>query len=489
MSPIAARLRNRLAGSVWTFALVGGGAVLGMQVTRGGLVLRIVGAVGVMVLLAIPAIENPRWAMYALFWWLPFLGLARRLLLSSAGAAPLDPLLLVTSAVSLVIFTSLLLSRRANLGGTALSRLVFYLLMIGVVQIFNPLQGGILVGLTGVMFVLVPVMCFFIGRSVADETLVSRMQRQLLVIGVGTALYGMFQVFFGLRGFEKAYVAASGPISLRIGSTIRPFSTFTNTLEYATYLGFAICVAVAALLYARGMARYLLVFAAGVMGYGGFLIGSRGFVVGTLAAVTVLIGMRARHRAASVLIVVALVAGGMYWSATRTASDEPAKQKGAPELAKRQEQALKDPFDRSKSTLPGHLSRVRDGFVYAFTKAPMGFGIGITSRGGRKFGGEELGTELDVSNAALAFGALGGLLYVGIILTALVQLERLRRLVGGAVWPAILGMAIVSLGQWLNGGNYAVAPLIWFMLGAADAAYHRARMAPVHDLVPHRVAA
>jgi hypothetical protein len=30
---------------------------------------------------------------------------------------------------------------------------------------------------------------------------------------------------------------------------------------------------------------------------------------------------------------------------------------------------------------------------------------------------------------------------------------------------AALGLMLVSLGQWLNGGYYALAPLVWFVIG------------------------
>jgi hypothetical protein len=55
------------------------------------------------------------------------------------------------------------------------------------------------------------------------------------------------------------------------------------------------------------------------------------------------------------------------------------------------------------------------------------------------------------------------------------QLYLLRRYTNGPMWPAVAGMTIAAFGQWLNGGNYAVAPLIWFMIGASDLAYQRLR--------------
>jgi hypothetical protein len=33
---------------------------------------------------------------------------------------------------------------------------------------------------------------------------------------------------------------------------------------------------------------------------------------------------------------------------------------------------------------------------------------------------------------------------------------------------AVAGLLVVTFGQWLNGGQYAVAPLLWFLAGWAS---------------------
>lgn len=470
--------RSEVVGKAFNVALVLGALFLGRQVIAGGPLLRIVAALAVVVALAIPAIEQPKRALYLLFGFLPFLGIIRRALVPATGFTALDPLLLISSAIIMLILISLIATRRSNLGGTVLSRLVFYLLMIGLLQVFNPAQGNLLVGLTGVMFVLVPIMCFFIGRSVADEDMIQKMQRWMVFVGVVSGAYGLYQVIVGFPAFEQAYLARAGFGGLYVGSAIRPFSTFVNPLEYATYLNFAVVTALAWLLYRKGISRYWLYGALAFMVYAGYLIGSRGFVFLAVIATIALLGLRAKNLFVSLLIMGALVGGALFYTSTRSGAgiSADATASAREQLEARQKTAIFDPLDERRSTLRQHYRGVKDGLLFAFTKQPFGLGTGATGRGSTKFGsGRSTSTELDLADAAIAFGVIGGLLYMGIIGLAFLQLARMRTIVPGPMAPAILGMGIVSFGQWLNGGNYSVAPLIWFMLGAADAAYLRYR--------------
>lgn len=474
--------RRGVPPAFWTFVLISGALFLGNQVTSGSPMLRVAFVFALAVAMIVPAIEQPQKAMYLLFGILPFLGIVRRLFVPVAGYSSFDPLLLLSSAVTLVIFMTLLLSRRANMGGTPLSNMVFFLLFIGIVQVFNPSQGpdfkaAITVGLTGVMFILVPVMCFFIGRSISDESLIARIQKIILGIGFIAALYGMYQVLVGYPGFEKAYIAKAGFGGLYVGGAIRPFSTFVNPLEYATYLGFAISIAASYFLYKRQMQKFWVLGALGLIAYSGFLIRSRGFIYGSGAAVVLIIGLKARNPFMALMVTAMIIGGIVAWTSSTSGADQKAADAtAAEELKARNLTALKDPFDEKRSTLRAHYRGVKEGLMFAFTERQFGLGTGAATRGGAKFGtGRSQSTELDISDATIALGVVGGLLYIAIMIRTWWQLYLLRRMTNGPMWPAVAGMTIAAFGQWLNGGNYAVAPLIWFMIGASDLAYQRLR--------------
>ena len=79
-----------------------------------------------------------------------------------------------------------------------------------------------------------------------------------------------------------------------------------------------------------------------------------------------------------------------------------------------------------------------------------------------------LGTEFDPSNAAVAFGFVGLLLYLIVLWRGLGTVYRLAALRRDPLSIAVLGVAGVTLFQWLNGDLYSVAWLFWLTLGWAD---------------------
>ena len=49
-----------------------------------------------------------------------------------------------------------------------------------------------------------------------------------------------------------------------------------------------------------------------------------------------------------------------------------------------------------------------------------------------------------------------------------------------------MGLLVITLGQWLNGGYYALAPLLWLLIGWANRAWleQRAAEAPAPAAAP-----
>ena len=470
---------RRRSGFIWSGVLLMGAVFLGRQIVTGGPMVRIVVAIVTIGILAVPAIERPRAAIFGLFILLPFLGTVRHLFQASTGAAKLDPLLLITSAVAFAVFVSLTLNNKMDFSGTPLCGIVFCLLLIGIIQVFNPGQAptypnALLVGFTGIMINLIPIGFFFIARSIADPEMTHKVFRLVLALGVVATAYGLFQVFFGFRGFEKTWLATQGFTSQVVGQTTRPFSIFNNAAEYAAYAHYAFVAAFAMLLFAPKTKRMLMLGIVALMAYSGFLIGSRGFTVKIGLAVIVLLAARAKHRLLAAGIVLGCLAAFVFWSSTTSSTGNIQDQKkGASQLVEQQVRALSDPFNKQKSTLPVHFEAVTESVGYAIMHQPFGLGTGVPTRAGSKFGGLQAGTELDIGDTFLAFGVAGGALYVVAILVALFELSRVRRALPGPVWIGIWVMAATSVGAWLNGGLYAITPLIWFLIGAADGEYKK----------------
>ena len=98
---------------------------------------------------------------------------------------------------------------------------------------------------------------------------------------------------------------------------------------------------------------------------------------------------------------------------------------------------------------------------------PFGHGITSTTLAGQTLGSGEANTttEVDVSNAFVSLGTFGGLAYVALVVLVLRSALRLAVQRRDAVSLAALGTLVILLGQWLNGGYYAVSPLVWLTAG------------------------
>ena len=114
----------------------------------------------------------PSGLLYGLVVWLVALGLVRRLFDTTAGATSHaglgDPLLLVEPVVMLVL-VAVAFQRGAFRDRTRLANAVLALNVLEVVEVLNPLQGSPLVGVGGLLFLLVPMLGFWVGRSLVDD--------------------------------------------------------------------------------------------------------------------------------------------------------------------------------------------------------------------------------------------------------------------------------------------------------------------------------
>ena len=87
---------------------------------------------------------------------------------------------------------------------TPLAKLVSILALFYFLQIFNPLQGGLSVGLSGALFILVPVSWFYFGQAIKPE-FVRTALRLIVVIGLITSLYGLYQLAYGFPTLNKTW--------------------------------------------------------------------------------------------------------------------------------------------------------------------------------------------------------------------------------------------------------------------------------------------
>jgi hypothetical protein len=432
-------------------------------------VVRVTVALSVACLLIALSVSSPRLTLYSLVAWLVALGLVRRLLTTFGTSGPFgDPLLLVGPVLLLALFF-IAVERGVLREHTRLSRAVLALTVVLALSAANPLQGGLTVGLSGALLVVVPMLAFWVGRSLLDEHAIGVLVRLLGALALLAAIYGLVQTFYGFPSWDQRWIAQSGYTALNVGGGIRAFGTSSSAAEYAAMLAVGI-------LSWRALARRpsrlpVAVAAITVIATALWFESSRGIVVLTLAALWLTFAASRRMSIGRALLVgVALLAvlptTVGYLSSSQSKKTQSEKT-ATSALVTHQVEGLSEPFGQN-STLGGHFEEVVNGIGQAVTN-PVGRGVGATTIAATKFEGTSAGTEADPGNAPVAAGIIGLVLYMFVAIYGIGCSYRLAQARRTMPALAALGIIIVTFLQWLNGGQYAIIPLPWLFLGWVDA--------------------
>jgi hypothetical protein len=411
----------------------------------------------VMVLAAI-TLMRPRAGVVATMGFLFILALLRRVLIDSAGWSSLDPLLLVGPTIVAVLAVQLFVIQRRPVAPDRLSVLVLLVLGLSIVEIANPTGASVGANVAALLFVAVPLAWFFVGRELAEARLTNALLMLLLVLSVAIGAYGLWQTQVGLPSWDRSWVDINGYSSLNIGDRIRSFGTFSSSAEYALFLASGLAVAVAFMLQGKPEA----VLAVPPLALALFFASARGALISGVVAVVVVAALRTRKAVAGAMVMIAglVVTGALLFALGGSLGGS------ANSLVAHQAGGLADPLDPSSSTLGVHAKLVVDGLLYSIHH-PLGGGTGAANIGGTD--NSVRGTEIDVTNAFINLGVLGGLLYAVTVGTALLLAVR-GYLSGSSALLPITGVLIAGLGQWLTGGHYALSPFTWLLIGAVAAA-------------------
>ena len=402
----------------------------------------------------------PRAGVVATMAFLTATGFVRRILIPAAGWSGTDPILLVGPAIAVLILARRPQGAEERSIGGPLPALVAALLFLSCLEIFNPEGGGLVSGVTGLLFVAAPLLWFFVGAWLADDTLVTALQAATVVMGGVAAGYGLWQTIAGFPSWDQTWIDVAGYTALRVG-VIRAFSIFASSAEYAIFLAASVMVVVARAM--RG--RLLTLPALPLLVWALVLESSRTVVVQGLAGILVMAALLSGSVRRAVVIVVvglAVIAVGDQVLAPQLLAI--AGSTGDPLIA-HEAGGLGDPLNTNQSTVQIHLIQIAAGFQLAFSH-PLGLGTAGTNLAGLKTSTPSVGAEVDIPNQFIGLGVLGGALYLMIVLFVLAAACRLAMRRRDVVSLATVGVLIVCFGQWLNGGYYALAPLVWLLIGS-----------------------
>jgi hypothetical protein len=448
-----------------TAALVAVSALIGAELIRQPSLTRLLAAACIGLCGVVLAMQWPRTAVLTTLALLPFLAVLRRLLLEFTPWKSTDPLLLLAPAVVVLVLGRLYVLEGRELARGRIGKLVLFLVLLSFLQALNPRGGGVSAGAAALLFTAVPLCWFFVGRELGTPRLLQALYAWIVVSATAIGVYGLIQTWSGLPSWDQMWVKQTGYAALNVGNVIRAFGTFSSAAEYASFLGIGIVVSVAFALAGR---PYLLP-ALPLLAVAVFYESSRSILVTTVFATLAIVAARTgslRRAALTLALCLGAVAlAFVYW---RGALQQTALTSRDP-LVSHQLSGLANPFNQNTSTLPSHLGLLENGFKKGVLD-PFGQGIASTTLAGNQLGSGSTSTEIDVSNVFVGYGTFGGFAYVAVVLLALryaLQQAVERR---DAVSLAALGMLIAVFGQWLNGGYYAVSPLIWFTIGFLVAA-------------------
>ncbi len=424
-------------------------------------------AMALMICFVVLAVQHPLQALFILLIYLTFLADIRRLLIYILPWSGKDPLLLIGPAAAGFLVLGALLKRRIQLD-TPLARIMTMLMLVMFIQIFNPLQGGLTVGVAGALFYIAPLLWFWVGRTYLSEVFMARVFRLLAVLALLVVAVGFYQAIWEYLPHQKAWIEAGGGYSaLLVGDRYRPISVFSSSAEYVQFLTIGGVIYLAYfLIYRQGIA--LLGYSLMIAGI--LLAGTRSPLVLLAFATAVMWAVRGSHFASwTVRLLGGLALVGLFLTLLLSQLEHLPLPEQVRPMIERQVSGLSDPLNEETSTAPDHIMMVIDGFRQGFTR-PWGKGLGATTLAASRFGDGGASTEQDFSDMFVALGLVGGTLYLLVILyifrNAITYWHQQRSLIS----LGILGIAVTTFGLWLAGSHYAASAIIWLSFGFLDRA-------------------
>lgn len=425
---------------------------------------RIAIAATISLLLIALSVVNIRTAIIGTLIYLVFMGDIRRMLIPSMGWSGEDPLLLIGPVFALVVFAYAWSAQVIKLD-TPLAAWISVLMGVMMLQMFNPRQGGLIVGVAGALFYLIPVVWYWIGRTYATPAYLYQVLFYVVVPLAGLAgAFALYQTFYGFLPYQELWIeVAAGSHLLGAEGIEKPFSFFASPTEHDNFILTALAILLAALIHRRkyGLLIFIIPLIAVI-----FLGGSRGPVAKLIVTTAGLWAVMGTNMSTWIMRgLFALVIGvvGLSWAASSVDIG------GANERVEYRLERQREGFSgesQNKSAL-NHLRMMGHGFKSGIT-APLGLGLGATTKAAAKYGGSGGSTEGDASDLFLSTGLVGGVIYLIImyliIRTAFQYWANTRSLLA----LCLGGVLAINIFLWLKGGQYAMSSLIWFLIGALD---------------------
>ena len=449
---------------LWLFGMLGVGVLASLILTGQ---VRAAVAFTTLVGLVTLAMIQLRLAILAALVFLVLLGDLRRLLIPVADWSGTDPLLVVGPAFALITTGYTLASGRFSFD-TPAAKWMLGLMAIMVIQIFNPRQGGLLVGVVAIMFQLVPLLWFWLGRVYGTRALLQTLLfRVMLGLSALAMLFGLYQTVFGYLPYQMEWFYTAGYTALgSLETGLSPITFFASGTEHNVFVNLGLILLWTLVLFGRRWAALLIPVFFGAL----LLTGTRGPIAKGLvmmAGLWALLGPSLKSWVLRGALALTIAAGGLYLGLSalhQTLDDAPRPVQA--QLDRQVAEFVHGSGSHQGSSAANHLGMLVYGYQTGFER-PLGHGLSAGTKAAKKFGSLST-TETDLGDSFLALGVPGGVAYHGLVIVLIVTAFRLWQRNRDPLSMALLGFMGIAFFGWLSGGRYAVTPLLWFCLGGLD---------------------
>lgn len=482
---IKTRNRARIDSSILWFGATQVFTVVGVWATAtGGQIFRFFALGSVTATMLASLLISLETGLTAMILFEPFRGFLRRAQYLFVPYSQSEPIHMLTPVVTFAAFLLVLQRQKLEIfRQTPLAGIVSMLAAIYFVQIFNPLQGSLFVGLTGALFFLVPVTWFYFGQS-ANADFVPRAFRLIVILGLAASFYGVYQMIFGYPSFEQYWIDNTDLYSSIVVNKIeRALATFNSSEEWGRYIQLGCIVAFGfGIMRSEGGKRiFWLVSGAGLIIMLAFT-GQRSAVFGLFLGLSVLfLTGAASFRAAIMRIGLLFVPLALLFALSTLIADDEGYDSDGESVNTMVTHTTKGTI---KPTAEGSLYARFDTWNRIITKDlpanPLGNGIGSDGLAAtREANNTDDPTDNHFLTVALSAGVPAALLLIWILIRSLVlSLRLLRNSERGSPEHGLWRIAVALIASFfLNNifGTtftiYSVAPLAWLIIGWISRSY------------------
>ena len=415
----------------------------------------------------------------------PFRGFLRRAQYILVPYSQTEPIHLLVPIATLCAFTIVLFRHKLEtIRLTPLAGWTTALAAICFVQIFNPLQGGFFIGFTGALFYLVPMAWFYFGQSVKEE-FVPKLLRVIVVLGLITSLYGVYQLIFGYPFFEKYWIDNTDLYSsIAVDKIQRALATFNNSEEWGRYIQIGCTIAIGLGMSRAEKNKRILWFAAAALLFVMIAFtGQRTSIFGVIlsGAILFLTGAKSLPNAVARLMlmlapVVLIIALSKSMSDDAGADLDENDRVGT--MLNHTTKGTVNPT--GEGSLGARFDTWTNVITHDLPSNPVGTGLGSTTLAASR---ERIDDDVPIDNhflsLAISAGVPAALLLIFILVRATVFCFRgWRRSEPGTseenLWRIMLAlMAAFILNNFFGTSFtiYSVAPIGWLLVGYISAAY------------------